>query len=327
MVFVMSVTVGTFNLNNLFSRFNFSVEVGTDVDPKKPAVEMRTSFDPSDPSTFRARSYGGSMIQAKPDGEQEQIVRRILDMDLDVLAVQEVEDIVTLQSFARTKLRGRYRHVALVEGNDPRLIDVGVLSKLPLGGVTSWRHLTHADSPEEPIFSRDLLEAEVLSADRSKRLFTLYNNHLKSHYVAWNERNKEAARAAANARRQGQAETIAKVIRARPDGGERCVVVGDMNDPPDARSLASLKDDLGFKDALTEPRESRPARNDDPPPASTAWTHRFKPSRSPAHYELYDQIWLSQDLADLQLDACIDRRTKHAGDGSDHDPAWMELNI
>jgi hypothetical protein len=30
-----------------------------------------------------------------------------------------------------------YPHVVLVEGNDPRLIDVGLLSKLPLGA--SWQ--------------------------------------------------------------------------------------------------------------------------------------------------------------------------------------------
>ncbi len=45
-------------------------------------------------------------------------------MDLDVLAVQEVEGVDTLAQFARQDLEGLgYRHVVLVEGNDPRLID------------------------------------------------------------------------------------------------------------------------------------------------------------------------------------------------------------
>ena len=46
-------------------------------------------------------------------------------MDLDVLAVQEVEDIDTLRQFVREELKGLYPHSALIEGNDPRLIDVG----------------------------------------------------------------------------------------------------------------------------------------------------------------------------------------------------------
>lgn len=61
-------------------------------------------------------------------------------MDLDVLAVQEVEDIDTLRQFGRDDLGGLYPHVVLIEGNDPRLIDIGLLSKLPVGGVTSWQH-------------------------------------------------------------------------------------------------------------------------------------------------------------------------------------------
>jgi len=47
----------------------------------------------------------------------------------------------------------------------------------------------------------------------------------------------------------------------------------------------------------------------------------------PAGYLLYDQIWFSQPLADELKEARIDGRTKHSGDGSDHDPAWVILEI
>jgi hypothetical protein len=57
----------------------------------------------------------------------------------------------------------------LVEGNDPRLIDVGLLSKLPLGGITSWQEVPDLSDPSRPLFSRDLLQVEILSADRSER--------------------------------------------------------------------------------------------------------------------------------------------------------------
>ncbi|MFD0007941.1 hypothetical protein ACFVJ4_36805 [Streptomyces sp. NPDC127178] len=72
--------------------------------------------------------------------------------------MQEVEDIDTLRFFVAQHLGGAYPHLSLIEGNDPRLIDIAVLSKFPVGAVTSWQHAVHPDVPGERVFSRDLLE-------------------------------------------------------------------------------------------------------------------------------------------------------------------------
>jgi exonuclease III len=40
-----------------------------------------------------------------------------------------------------------------------------------------------------------------------------------------------------------------------------------------------------------------------------------------------DQVWLSPALAPRREAAFIDRRTKLGGDGSDHDPSWVELDL
>jgi endonuclease/exonuclease/phosphatase family metal-dependent hydrolase len=133
----------------------------------------------------------------------------------------------------------------------------------------------------------------------------------------------------ANATRQRQAETAASIIARQTRRGSAYVVLGDMNDPPDSAFLAPLVENpaLGLVDALTAPQETRPAKSDTPPPASKAWTHRFKEAGQPARYELFDQIWLSPVLAQKQTGAFIDRRTRHSGDGSDHDPAWIVLDL
>ena len=102
-------------------------------------------------------------------------------MGADVLAVQEVEHIGILNEFNSKHLNNAYRYRVLIEGNDPRFIDVGILSKLPIGAVTSYQTAVHPERPEQTIFGRDLLEVEILNEDRTKKLFTLYNNHLKSH--------------------------------------------------------------------------------------------------------------------------------------------------
>lgn len=249
-------------------------------------------------------------------------------MDLDVLAVQEVEDIDTLKQFNREYLRGLYRHVALIEGNDPRLIDLGILSKLPMGAITSWQKEVHQSNPSIPVFGRDLLEVEILNEDRSSRLFTLYINHLKSHYVPY-AKDPAEGEDKNNMIRSRQSETVAKIIKSRIAQNDRFIVLGDMNDHYDSPYLKPFTDDiqLGLVNALTNPQETRPAKKDNPPPPSTAWTYRYKPRGQPARYELLDQIWLSPSLAPKQTAAWIDRRSKLTGDGSDHDPSWVVLNI
>jgi hypothetical protein len=75
-------------------------------------------------------------------------------------------------------------------------------------------------------------------------------------------------------------------------------------------------------------RKQRPkGRYGDTPPANKRWTHRFKESGRPPAYDLFDQVWLSPELAKRQTDAFILRRTKLTRDGTDHDPAWVTLDL
>jgi hypothetical protein len=177
---VPSLKVGTFNLNNLFSRFNFEADIST---AETSTVETKTTFTFADPAGFKLRKYKGRLVKEKPAAERKLIADRIKRMDLDVLAVQEVEDIDTLRQFVREDLNGLYRHSVLIEGNDPRLIDVGLLSKRPLRGVTSWQHVVDPLDPSQPVFSRDLLQVQVLKQNLQDVLLTIFVNHLKSHYV------------------------------------------------------------------------------------------------------------------------------------------------
>jgi len=323
----MDITVGTFNLNNLFSRFNFRGEI--DAIRRLDTTlngELKYEFGARD--TWKIRTYRGGLVKAKKAKDTDLIAKRIKKMNVDVLAIQEVEDIDTLHQFNREHLDWMYRYVILVEGNDPRLIDVGVLSKLPIGGVTSWQRAVHPDDPTRAVFGRDLLEVEILSLSRSRKLFTIFNNHLKSHYVDFKE-DPVAGERSNNERRTRQAEMMAEIVKARTRPDSRFIVLGDMNDPPNSPCLQPLVGDseLRLTNALSNPGETRPPKPDTPPPPSTAWTHRYKRSRQPAKYELYDQIWLSLALSDKQKEAWIDRRKRHSGDGSDHDLAWIKLGL
>jgi hypothetical protein len=77
---------------------------------------------------------------------QENTIRVIREVNADVLCVVEVEDRHVLEAMGRHSLLGsgagsrRYVHNMLVEGNDDRGIDVGVLSRFPITRVESHIH-------------------------------------------------------------------------------------------------------------------------------------------------------------------------------------------
>jgi exonuclease III len=324
----MKITVGTFNLNNLFSRYNFKASIDQKPDAEDGGITLSFSKNNIQVKTFMGRLVGGKKAAAT-----EAIARRIVEvMNADILAVQEVEHIEILRQFNRQHLNNHYAHLALVEGNDQRLIDVGLLSKWPLGAITSHQAAVHPEDDQRRVFSRDLLQVEILNHKREKML-TIYNTHLKSHYVPFGEDPIRGAEKA-NARRQRQAEMIAKIIAKQERPDSKYVLTGDMNDPPASpylKPMLQIENQVLFN-ALQNPKETRPAKAESPGqgpgPQHTAWTHRYNPpGPTLPEYALYDQIWLSPALANSAGQAYIDRRKNHGGDGSDHDPAWVELEV
>jgi endonuclease/exonuclease/phosphatase family metal-dependent hydrolase len=352
----VDISVATFNLNNLFGRWNLYADVppppptGVPAPAEAGAGRAAPATAPErdwleEPSTsgrlpdvkiviegnvtaegvrWRTNPSDGRVVYKKKPAATKKLAERITALDVDVLAVQEVENIEALDEFVETHglSRAGYEHLVLVEGNDDRLIDVGVVSRLPIGAVTSWRHRTYRNRPDEPpIFSRDLLEVDVLDERRNRVVFTLYVNHLKSRLARDAKERREG-----NLRRKRQAETIAAIIAERPPS-QGYVILGDLNDDPNATRLQAIRD-LGVVNALADPDETGgPYPADDPDqPRSKAWTYRYR-AGGRTDYELFDQIWVSPDLAAKQTGAWIQRRTSRGGDATDHDPASIRLEL
>ncbi len=318
----MMVTIGTFNLNNLFSRFNFTAAISPD---ETNVIETTMTLNLDTEEDFRFREFRGRLVTGKREIDRQRIAERIRRIDLDVLAVQEVEDIDTLKRFNRQDLNGLYPNVVLIEGNDRRLIDVGLMSKLPIGGVRSWQTAVHPDESNRRIFSRDLLEVDIFNQTRSRRLFSIYNNHLKSKF---NQFNDPAVDRQNDERRHRQAEIIADIVQRVTRPNSRYMILGDMNDSPDAPALEPIVniDNQEMVDGLANPIETREFDAGIGDPVDSRWTHRFRKGGE-THFELLDQIWLSPSLGNRQTGSFIDRRKRAGGDGSDHDPAWVELDI
>jgi endonuclease/exonuclease/phosphatase family metal-dependent hydrolase len=357
---VVAVRVGTFNANNLFSRWNFRT-VLSDTTPMAPAdtsmvvhgdvpavtAATATSADPLPAPqvvpvkvgdtvlTGVLRTFDGRLVQGKDAKARAWIARRIAALAADVLALQEVEDQDALDAFDRdelTPLGASYPFRAVIEGNDPRRIDVAIASRIPLGRVSSWRFRPDPDDAGGRVFSRDLLQVELRTSSRPVHLFI---NHLKSNFITDEFRlsaaQRQAAREAITRRRTRQAETVATIIdslRLR----SRIIVLGDMNDDPTSPCLAPFADSglvehITHATTLPGPNRAGTLIGDRFSNLSAAaWTHRFKPT-GPAIFSLYDQIWTSPDLASNVTAGWIMRRTLIGGDGSDHDPAAIDLNL
>src|SRR6266480_172506 len=87
--------------------------------------------------------------------------RIVSEIKGDVLCMIEVESRPVLRRFNDTVLEAfAYPHAMLIDGNDERGIDVGLLSRFP---VTDMR--SHVDDPDpdtgKPVFSRDCAEFKI----------------------------------------------------------------------------------------------------------------------------------------------------------------------
>lgn len=350
----MAIRIATCNANNLFSRWSFQTDLprveeavatlhgnATEV-PSETAASAREPASPPDVVHIRLddgtvltgvlRTYRGKLVRGKEPKARAWLASRIAALDADVLCLQEVEDQNALDVFHRDELQPRgidYPYRVVVEGNDPRRIDVAVCSRLPITRVSSWRFWPGPEG--DRVFSRDLLQIECATAAHDP--LRIFVNHLKSNFIAdefrLSEEELTAQREATARRRRWQVEAITAILRHQRLT-RRVVVLGDMNDEPDGSALTALTE-AGLSEhihgATTIPGPDRHGvliadKFSDLHPGM--WTHRFR-GHGETHFGLYDQIWTSQDVPVAA--AYVMRRTQISGDGTDHDPACVDLDL
>jgi endonuclease/exonuclease/phosphatase family metal-dependent hydrolase len=173
--------------------------------------------------------------------------RVIADVGADVLGVVEAESRTALKRFTDGALRAGphpvYPHVMLVDGNDDRGIDVGVLTK-PQYRLERLR--SHVDDTDEKgtVFSRDCPEHEIRTPDGDRLLVLV--NHLKS--------KGYGGQAQSSATRRRQADRVASIYRDRiADGFRYVAVLGDLNDTPASDPLAPLLQQTDLRDIGAHP--------------------------------------------------------------------------
>jgi endonuclease/exonuclease/phosphatase family metal-dependent hydrolase len=312
-----TVRLATFNVENLFARFRFEA----DVDPEHA---VRDGWNVNE-TVFRIQDEDSKRLTGLT----------IKETNADVIALQEVENLDTLKRFRSVYLGGAraYPYAVSIDGNDPRLIDVAVLSRLPVVHVRTYQHVRANGSL---IFSRDCLEVDV---DVGGRTLTLFVNHLKS---MLDQKDPENGRRNTRERRMLQARTVKRIVADRfggQPGDKPFVVLGDLND--------YLKTDAQGKPGITGlVRWDQVENVVERLPSDDRWTHYFPGKGSLLEgYRQLDYVLVSRSLAaTTQAVPQIVRKglptgaTRYAGprfDGvgkvwpkaSDHCPVVIELQL
>lgn len=175
--------------------------------------------------------------------------RVIRDVNADVLAVVEAENRTALHQFSAALLEevnGRpYDQIMLIDGNDDRGIDVGLMTKLGYDIGLMRSHVQDLRENGEPVFSRDCPEYEV-TTPKGETIWFL-PNHFSSKFGGDNPDKKK--------RRADQAAKVAEIYRRlRKEKQNKVVVLGDLNDTPDSEPLQELLANTDLKDVSLHPK-------------------------------------------------------------------------
>jgi len=258
---VVVVRVATWNVHDLFDEVDRREAPGA-LDDVPPAAEVEARLE---------------AVAA--------VLRRL---DADAVLLQEVEDLPLL---SRLAARTGYPAARLLEGNDPRGIDVGLLSRLPVRRYAG--HAAEREPDGSPRWPRDAVEVELSAGGRP---LVLLGTHLSSHLSDPD-----------GVRRARQAAALRALADAALAGGPGALVVvgGDLNDEATAPALAPLLGDGTWLDAA---------------PAG-AWTWGSGAQRS-----ALDHLALPAGQAGAVLSARVEGGADVAA-ASDHRPVVIDLAV
>lgn len=167
----------------------------------------------------------------------------ISEVDADIIGIVEAENRVVLKQFndyVITEVGGKaYPHVMLIDGNDDRGIDVGLMTKKGYKIGLMRSHVHDLNNDKTPIFSRDCPEY-CITTPQNEKLWVL-PNHFKSKFGGNDPKSQ--------AKRKAQATRTLEIYKSLlNEGYENIIVMGDLNDTPDSESLQVLTKNTGLKD-------------------------------------------------------------------------------
>lgn len=257
----MNLKITTFNVENLFNRYAFLDKAWNDRDYEDyiQAVGL---------ASLSGRQ-GGLVSYEVTNIQRNNTAQAILDMEPDILAIQEIENLYTLRIFNNVYLDNYFEKMISILGNDSRGINVGLAVKKGVNAeILNIR--TNADEgviervsqpnngyrAKGAIFSRDCLEVDIKVNDK---ILTFLVNHFKS----------QDGRDTSIEKRKKQADRVVKIVEKLDKEGKYPIVIGDLNvdlnnpQTPGDNSIASLLNCPILADSFPE----------------GTWTHYYVPEK------------------------------------------------
>ena len=234
----------------------------------------------------------------------------------DILVTVEVESRPALQKFidqaVEPLLDASFTYNMVIDGNDDRGIDVGIVSRFPFSRFNS--HITDAVD-QKRVFSRDCPEYYIQVSDSVE--IVILPNHFAS-------KGSDLS----GKRRRVQAQRVKEIYEEIVAHHEYVIVAGDLNDYPAGGSLNALLQETDLVDAMSlSEYQGLPG------------TYKLANAK-----EKIDYLLLSPALVSKVLNVDVNRRgyfstkwphfenlndpkTRELHQASDHHCLWVELDL
>jgi endonuclease/exonuclease/phosphatase family metal-dependent hydrolase len=235
----MRLRIATFNVENLASRHSFGPKERPETGP------VLSLFDV--PEQEARETVQRSVAVALEDDKRELCALALAETRADLLVLQEVDNLGVMQPFFANYVHRlsdlRYGHFRLIDGNDPRGIDVAFAARQDLfENKKQVKAVSHHEktfgelevfteelaqfgiTPDDLVFNRDCLE---ILLDFGSAELVLYICHFKA--IAERPDGRRLTRPI----RQAEARAVKRIVRDRFGEGWRdanWIVAGDLND-------------------------------------------------------------------------------------------------
>ncbi len=261
------------------------------------------------------QEFSTSTVSNKPLHKVRWLAESLLKMDPDVVILNEVGGLESLENFNAFFLGGTYK-VHLIEGNSDRGIDVGYLvhKRLPLQVLlishknrplnfnylhekiwnNQYAHVPEKKKYASHRFSRDVLELRLFAESSQKLKMIFLACHLKS------KLDRDGIDPLGKDRRRAEFETLLKIyqeVRTETDNQVPLVIAGDFN----GQARASKPDEEFEKIKTSGLKDIFDLANLDEKDRVTRFDIRN--GQTPVGQQI-DYIFLSPDLQDKVIREC-----------------------